>query len=497
MFSGTDREQRGTAAWRISLWGSVAFAIGTAVVFFFLQHFLAAEIQDRADSWLTGELGVLADIAERTSPTHLRDTIIREVAELASREVPRETQGASATNRSVFFLQLSPEGAVEIYTGPGSEEDVAARIFRSDVTPDRPTDLRFSNVAAPFRVAEATLQDGDRIYLALSSEHQREVLRRLRRDFTVMWFTIIVLGSTILYLTTRRMLRRIHAITETTETIGRNNLSSRVPLSGTNDEISRLSLTLNRMLDRVETSVQQLHAMSDALAHDLRSPMTSLRGKLELAQTRDEHGERDSVIGQCIEEVDRLSSLLNTSLDVTEASADALRVRKEIFDLSETLQTLVELYEPVFAHAGLRLYVNLVQSVHVSADQALVQRLLSNLLDNELKHLRSGRTASITLTQEDKNVLLRFEDDGDGFPPDLLPSIFGRYVKGPSSSGFGLGLALVSAVARSHDGSATASNKRRGGACIEVLLPVLSRSEHPGSRKQTRDRASAALARAR
>ena len=496
MFSETGKEQRGTAAWRISLWGSIAFALGTAVVFCFLQHFLATEIQDRADSWLSGELGVLADIAERTSPSHLHDTIIREVAELASREVPRDGAGASALNQSVFFLQLSRDGAVQIYTGAGSDKEVASRVFRSDVTPERPTDLRIQGMADPFRVAEATLQSGDHIYLALSRQHQRKVLRRLRIDFAVIWFAIIVLGSSILYLTTRRMLRRIQAITETTETIGRNNLSSRVPLAGTNDEISRLSVTLNRMLDRVETSVQQLHAMSDALAHDLRSPMTSLRGKLELAQLRDEHGVRDSAIGQCIEEVDRLSSLLNTSLDVTEASADALRIRKECFNLSETLQTLVELYEPVFAHAGLRLYVNNVETIQIMADQALVQRLLSNLLDNELKHLRNGRTASITLSQDDASALLRFEDDGEGFPPDLLPYIFNRYVKGPTSSGFGLGLALVSAVTRSHDGFASASNKPGSGACIEVSLPLVSRTESTGKR-QAGGWASRKLARTR
>src|SRR5579875_3133611 len=297
MFSRIANRQRGTAAWRISLWSSIAFAVGTAIAFWFLQQFLANEIQNRADSWLTGELGVLADVAERTPPNRIHDIVVREVAELASREVPHDETAAGSVDRAVFFLQVGEDSEVKLHTGAGSSEQVAEAIRRSDLTVSKPADIAIPGFEVPFRVAEAKLTDGDSIYLALSSRHERKVLHRLRRDFTALWFTIIALGSTIVYVSTRRMLDRIEAITETAETIGRTNLTSRVPVAKTNDEISRLSSTLNRMLDRVETSVQQLHDMSDALAHDLRSPLTSLRGKLELALLREERGERESGMG--------------------------------------------------------------------------------------------------------------------------------------------------------------------------------------------------------
>lgn len=472
MFSRIARSQRSTAAWRISLWSSIAFAVGTAIAFWFLQQFLANEIQNRADSWLNGELGVLADVAERTPPNRIHDIVVREVAELASREVPHDETAAGAVDRAVFFLQIGGSGDVELHTGAGSSEQVAEAIRRSDLTVSKPTDIAIPGFEVPFRVAEAKLTDGESIYLALSSRHERKVLHRLRRDFTALWFTIIALGSTIVYISTRRMLDRIQAITETAETIGRTNLTSRVPVAKTNDEISRLSSTLNRMLDRVQTSVQQLHDMSDALAHDLRSPLTSLRGKLELALLSEEHGERDSTIGQCIEQVDRLSILLNTSLDVSEASVDALRIRKEPLDLSGTLSSLAALYEPAFAQAGLRLQLIGTGPAYVNADHALMQRLLSNLLDNELKHLSSGRTVTVALEEHANFIRLVTEDDGDGFPSDLLPRVFDRYAKGPASSGFGLGLAFVSAVVRSHDGSASAENRPDGGAKITIELPI-------------------------
>lgn len=477
MFSRIAKDQRGTAAWRVTLWSSVFFAIGTALAFWFLQQFVANEIQNRADSWLTGELGVLADVAERTPVNQLHDTVVREVAELASREVPHDEATSGAMNRAVFFLQLNAAGDVELHTGVASAEAAARAIADSPLSPEHPAYASVAGFAVPFRVAEARLADGDRIILALSSEHERRVLHRLRVEFLVLWVTIIAFGSLIVFVSTRRMLHRVQVITDTAETIGRSNLRSRVPVAHTKDEISRLSSTLNRMLDRVETSVQQLHAMSDALAHDLRSPLTSLRGKLELALYSTDHGDRDSALGQCIEELDRISSLLSTSLDVSEANADALRLRRESFDLAGTVRSLAELYEPAFSQAGLSLVVRGAICDQISADPALMQRVVSNLLDNELKHLGPGHTVSVALGQTGDAVQLTIEDDGEGFPPGLLPNVFGRFIKGPNSRGHGLGLAFVSAVVRTHDGSAVVQNRPMGGAHIEISLPTAKKPE--------------------
>ncbi len=462
----------GTAAWRISLWSGVAFAIGTALAFLFLQNFLAHEIQSRADSWLTGELGTLADVAERTPVDQLHDTVVREVAELASREVPREEASGGPMDRAVFFVQTTKQGKLKLHTGAGAGPRNLAAIEANRVTPDRPTNISLAGFGVPFRVAEAQLANGDRVYLALSTEYERKVLRRLRVEFALLWFGIIALGTTIVFVSTRRMLHRIQVITDTAASIGRTNLSSRVPVLHTNDEISRLSSTLNRMLDRVEASVQQLHAMSDALAHDLRSPLTSLRGKLEFVLTRDDGEERELSIAQCIEQVDRMSSLLNTSLDVSEASADALRLRKELIDVDQTVRSLVELYEPAFAHAGLTLSLRGSGPAYVLADPGLLQRTVANLLENDLKYLAPGNAVSMQLERATDRVRLTFEDNGEGFPPDLLPRIFERYTRGPRSEGFGLGLAFVSAVVRSHDGSVVAENQAQGGACVRLELPM-------------------------
>ena len=198
-----------------------------------------------------------------------------------------------------------------------------------------------------------SLPNGQTVYLALSSRYERRVLRQLRLEFAAIWCAIIALGTAIAFISTRRMLHRVQVISQTAATIGRGNLASRVPIEETNDEIAHLSSTFNKMLDRVEAAVQQLHTMSDSLAHDLRSPMTSMRGRLELALMSDQEDVKEDAIIAAIEELDRLSAVFLTSLDVSEASADALRLHKQPLDLQQTVRSLIELYEPSFAEAGL------------------------------------------------------------------------------------------------------------------------------------------------
>lgn len=473
MSSGLARS-RGTvksAAWRISLWSGVAFAAGTAIAFWFLQAFLANEIQSRADSWLTGELGVLSDVAEKTPTDKRHEALISEVAELAGQEVPRIDASPAGKDAAVFFLETDAEDRLLLETGAGQGGGNLAAILREGKNLRSPGDVRIPGFQVPFRVAYGRLTSGENVYLGLSTAYQRSVLRRLRWEFAIIWCTIILLGTAIVFVSTRSMLLRVRAISDAASKIGRSNLSTRVGNESGNDEIAQLSMTFDEMLDRIELAVQQLHTLSDSLAHDLRSPMTSMRGKLELAMMSGEPSVKEEAIISAIEEIDRLSALFSMSLDVSEASADALRLRRERLDLEYTVRSLVELYEPSFAQCGLTLSLRATGPVWIEADPSLVQRTVSNLLENNLKHNRPGSKVRVSL-QAGPRAVLRVEDDGAGFPSDILPRIFERYVKGYSSSGHGLGLAFVAAVVRSHDGDIEAHNLVTGGASVSLEFPL-------------------------
>jgi signal transduction histidine kinase len=453
------------------MWSAVAFALGTAIAFWFLQSFLADDIQRRADSWLTGELGVLADVAARTPEDRLHDVVIREVAELASREAPHDADSPNAMDRAVFFLKTDPGNRLELHTGAGSGEVSLNAILKDGVGPEAPRNVSIPRFDVPFRVAKMTLPNGHHIYLGLSTRYERSVLHRLRVEFAAIWCAMILFGTLVVFVSTRRMLDRVQAISETAALIGRNNLSSRVSVSERDDEISRLSFTLNEMLDRIVASVQQLHTMSDSLAHDLRSPITSMRGRLELALMSGEASAKEEAIVSSIEELDRLATLFSTSLDVSEANADALRLHKQSIDLHATVRSLVDLYEPSFVQAGLHCVFESTEAVTVHADAALLQRTLTNLFDNELRHLSSGSTVTVRVEERTGRKILVVEDDGEGFPQELLPRLFDRYVRGPNSTGHGLGLAFVAAVVRSHNGTVAATNRSSGGASVVIELP--------------------------
>lgn len=473
MSSKTDRPILHSAAWRISLWATLAFAFGTLLVFVFLHQFVASDIQRRSDAWLSGEVEVLGDVAEQTPKNALYDRVVGEVAELAGKEVPNRDPSSSTSNDSVFFLQTSAGGSSLLWVGAGSGEENLKAIRAHTIAPGRPTDLRVPGFGIPFRVAATRIDDGSYIYLGLSERDELRVLRSLRLRFFLLWLLLVLLGFGIVFFTTQRMLSLVRRITEAASRIGHSDLGARVPTSARHDEVGNLALTLNHMLDRIENSMHQLHTITDSLAHDLRSPLTAIRGKLERSLSAGPSADQAEPIVVVIEELDRLTDFLNKSLDVAEAKANALRLSRSEVDLDDLLRIMIDLYEPSMAEKGLRIRLQSGGALRIEADAALIHRMIANLFDNELKHLPAACTVNLQLTCEAGNATLTLEDDGAGFDPEVLPHLFERRVKGRGSNGHGLGLAFVDAVARAHGGAVAACNREQGGAQLAVTLPLL------------------------
>ncbi len=474
MSSKTVKPVMRSAAWRISLWATLAFACGTMLVFIFLHRFVADDIQRRSDQWLSGEVEVLGDVAERTPKNALYDRVVGEVAELAGKEVPNKLLSESSSNDSVFFLQTSGDGSLQLWVGAGNGAPNLKAIQAAKIVSDHPTDLHVQGFGVPFRVASIRLDNGSYIYLGLSERDELRVLRSLRLRFFLLWLLLVLLGFGIVFFTTRRMLSHVREIAEVASRIGHSDLTARVPTTKEHDEVSHLALTLNHMLDRIENSMHQLHTITGSLAHDLRSPLTAIRGKLEMSLSAAMQAERVEPIVSAIEELDRLTDFLNKSLDVAEAKADALRLNRVPLDLDELLRIMIDLYEPSMSEKGLQIRLHSGGPLAIEADAALIHRMIANLFDNELKHLPSACTVNLRLKSEDDAVSLILEDDGPGFDPEVCLHLFERRVKGKDSNGHGLGLAFVDAVARAHGGAVAASNREEGGAHIVVTLPLVS-----------------------
>lgn len=462
---------RSTAAWGISLWTTLAFAIGSAIAFAAVYVVVSRVIQERSDAWLSGEAEVLADVSRNTARDALYDRVVEEVAELASREVHDELDEVGHHINTVFFLQIGP-GQQPLWVGPGDRERFLRAINQTPLTIGVPADLNVAGWKHAFRVVYRPGDGGNGVYLGFLDEGSRHMLHRLIRRFVKIWAGMVALGFLISFFGIYRTLQRVERITATVARIGSDELGSHISEGKTNDEISRLSQTFNHMLDRIQTSVNQLRALTDSIAHDLKSPVTAIRGKLEIALSIDRGDSWREPVAEAVDGLDRLAQMLNTTLDLAEAEAGALPLRREMVDLGELVQHVVDLYQPAFFQRNQELALKIEDGLLVHGDVNYLNRLVANLLDNELTHSGEGDRIWIRLRAESESAEFTVEDNGPGFPPDLRRRAFERFVKGQHSSGHGLGLAFVDAVTQAHGGKVSIEDRPGGGARISLTIPL-------------------------
>jgi signal transduction histidine kinase len=463
---------RATAAWRISIWTTLAFALGTAAAFSIVYFLVSEGIRERSDTWLSGEAEVLAQVSADTPIDHLYTRIVREVAELATQEVPDERNARGERLNSVFFLATDPNNTEgPLWVGPNSKDAFITAIQRASLVPGVPQTLKVEGWRPTFRVV-VKAQKGRTVYLGLSNRGAKHLLHTLARRFLMVWGGMFLLGFIISYWSARRTLLRVERITETVARIGTEDLEERLPEPVNSDEISRLAKTFNHMLDRLQSSVNQLRTVTGAVAHDLKSPVTLIRGTLESALCSEGNEKWRDSVGAAIEDLDRLLQLLNTTLDLAEAEAGALHMDRRPVDFSDVVRQLVDIYQPAMAERHHEVTIDLEKHVVVDADSALLNRVVNNLLENELTHLPLGCRVSIRLHSHQGAAELVIEDNGPGFPPEIGSRAFERFVRGKHSPGHGLGLAFVDAVVQAHGGEARISDRMGSGAVITLSLPV-------------------------
>jgi signal transduction histidine kinase len=197
-----------------------------------------------------------------------------------------------------------------------------------------------------------------------------------------------------------------------------------------------------------------------------------IRGTLESALCNEGNESWRDSVGEAIEHLDRLLQLLNTTLDLAEGEAGALHVDLRPVNFSEVVRQLVDIYQPAMAERHHEVTAEVEENVIVDADLTLLNRVVSNLLENELTHLPAGCRVNIRIHSHQGSVQLEIEDNGPGFPPDVSSRVFERFVKGKQSPGHGLGLAFVDAVVKAHGGVAEVSDRAAGGAVITLSLPI-------------------------
>jgi signal transduction histidine kinase len=321
-------------------------------------------------------------------------------------------------------------------------------------------------------------------------------LEERERLFDIVWtagkwslLLIIVLGIGGGVFVSRRVLKRIDAMNQTAGTIMAGDLSGRLPVAGTNDELDRLAHNLNAMLERIEALMHGLKEMSDNVAHDLKTPLTRLRNRCEEA-LRNAKSEEDyrRVVHATIEESDALIRTFNALLMIARAESGEVRDGMSEFDAAEIVRDVSELYEPLADQKGLALSVDAPSVVPIKGNRELVSQALANLIDNAIKYSApdkiDGHPRSIVVKADsDQNrVLLSVNDNGPGInEADRIRAVerFVRLEASRSAPGSGLGLSLASAVARLHGGELKLEDNRPGLKAVIALprAPALQAAE--------------------
>ena len=284
---------------------------------------------------------------------------------------------------------------------------------------------------------------------------------------TLLWAGLFSLGIGVLGGTVmgRNLLRRVEQVNRTSERVMAGNLSDRVPLDGTSDEFDQLAVNLNRMLDQIERLMTAMREVTDDVAHDLKTPLSRLRTRLERALAKPPAGSsQNDAIRAAIDEADRLLATFNALLSIAELESGARNDQTELVDLSEIAHSAAELYEPVAEERGFVLSVVTKPRLTIRGDRHLLSQAVANLLDNALKYAGGGEI-EIRAFASNERAVLEVADHGPGVPEVDRESVFDRFVRlepSRTTPGNGLGLSLVRAIVRRHAGSVSLEDNRPG-----------------------------------
>jgi signal transduction histidine kinase len=285
---------------------------------------------------------------------------------------------------------------------------------------------------------------------------------------------VVVLGLAGGFFVARRVLKRIDAMTQTAHTIMQGDLHERLPIAGTGDELDRLAINLNAMLERIEALMLGLKEVSDNIAHDLKTPLTRLRNRCEEAlRTAGNETRYRQALESTIEESEALIRTFNALLMIARAESGQARDDMTVFDAAEIVRGIGDLYEPLADDKGLTLAVEARSPTFVRGNRELISQALANLVDNAIKYgatapaQASGSPAAIVLkaTERGDRILLSVADHGPGIAPSDRGRVLERFVRleqSRSQPGSGLGLSLAAAIARLHGGELIMEDNRPG-----------------------------------
>jgi signal transduction histidine kinase len=423
---------------RLALWYATLFVIGSLAIVVLTYYVARVSLEQRDRQIIEAKIGEYASAYRRGGIGALADTV--------------RAEQLTAPER--LFVRVVDRGAETIVLSQPQGWNPEA-----------------------LEMASMRLRDGTLVQVGKSTEAREDLLTRFRAALGIVTLSIVVVALGGGLLATQSAIAPIRRLIDAvTRIIRTGRTDARVPLAGTNDAIDELTALFNAMLDKIEGLVDAMRGALDNVSHDLRTPLTRLRGSAEMALAAAPDLDRyREALADCVEESDRVLVMLNTLMDISEAESGTLQLTREPVSLHDVVDRAVDLYRDVADAKGVTLTVASGDPVIVSADRTRLEQVAANLIDNAVKYTASGGRVDVEVARDRDRALVRVRDTGAGIPADELPRIWDRLFRGDTSRterGLGLGLSLVKAVVEAHGGSVAVESEPGRGSTFTVALPA-------------------------
>src|SRR5882757_2173733 len=274
-----------------------------------------------------------------------------------------------------------------------------------------------------------------------------------------------------------RLMRRIETVSTTSRTIVGDDLEQRLPVTRADDEIDHLAVSINAMLDRIADLMRDLRQVTTDIAHDLRTPLTRLRQRLELAKRAEAPASAAAATFEsAVVEIDSILGIFSALLRIAQIESRSRSAGFKVIELTALLDTVAELYRPMAEEKGHLLIETLPSSLRVLGESELLMQLFANLIENALRHSPRGSTVEIEARQIHERVNVSITDNGRGIPADQRMKVLQRFYRlevSRTTAGNGLGLSLASAIAKLHDATLELSDATPG-LCVTIELPGIA-----------------------